>query len=269
MNLMSLVRGNDATNRVADRSALVSRYQQLRAVGRNLNNKLVKRLAKDVLQEGGRRLGILKNGTFVFDSEDETSVLMDYCIYDVRRSGRNCIEQYLADSPPDHESDEMVCLRAMQRATYSLFIVESVERGLGVTVRDLRSNETILVVDMGFGSTAQPGLVLATRLLRHDGFAITGGAALPIGILVNQEGHAITQKLAQSMGSDEQGYCDPAPLIRACLQRGCSSNIQYQEPTGKLVGQRRALASSAPVGRNSPCPCGSGKKFKQCCLKRA
>ncbi|MCR5257714.1 MAG: SEC-C domain-containing protein, partial [Desulfovibrio sp.] len=22
------------------------------------------------------------------------------------------------------------------------------------------------------------------------------------------------------------------------------------------------------VGRNDPCPCGSGKKYKQCCLKR-
>ena len=23
---------------------------------------------------------------------------------------------------------------------------------------------------------------------------------------------------------------------------------------------------SAPVGRNDPCPCGSGRKYKQCCL---
>ena len=23
-----------------------------------------------------------------------------------------------------------------------------------------------------------------------------------------------------------------------------------------------------PVGRNDPCPCGSGKKFKKCCLKK-
>jgi hypothetical protein len=142
--------------------------------------------------------------------------------------------------------------------------VESVERGLGVTVRDLRSHETILVVDMGFGSTAQPGLVLATRLLQHDGFAITGGAALPIGILPKGEGQALAQKLAESMTPDEKGYCDPAPMISACLKQGCSSNVQYQE----LVGQRRALTSPVTVGRNSPCPCGSGKKFKQCCMKR-
>jgi hypothetical protein len=26
--------------------------------------------------------------------------------------------------------------------------------------------------------------------------------------------------------------------------------------------------SQQPIGRNTPCPCGSGKKYKQCCLKR-
>ncbi len=29
------------------------------------------------------------------------------------------------------------------------------------------------------------------------------------------------------------------------------------------------LRRSAKVGRNDPCPCGSGKKFKKCCGKAA
>jgi preprotein translocase subunit SecA len=28
------------------------------------------------------------------------------------------------------------------------------------------------------------------------------------------------------------------------------------------------LRTEKPVGRNDPCPCGSGKKFKKCCLSR-
>ena len=51
-------------------------------------------------------------------------------------------------------------------------------QGFGVTVRDLLSDGTTLIADMGFGSTAQPGLVFASRLLFHEGFAMTGGAAL-------------------------------------------------------------------------------------------
>ncbi|MDP6668218.1 MAG: SEC-C metal-binding domain-containing protein [Dehalococcoidia bacterium] len=27
------------------------------------------------------------------------------------------------------------------------------------------------------------------------------------------------------------------------------------------------LGSNRKVGRNAPCPCGSGKKYKKCCLK--
>ena len=28
---------------------------------------------------------------------------------------------------------------------------------------------------------------------------------------------------------------------------------------------RRAAASTPKIGRNDPCPCGSGKKYKKCC----
>lgn len=35
----------------------------------------------------------------------------------------------------------------------------------------------------------------------------------------------------------------------------------------RIVAQGRMVRNDAPkVGRNSPCPCGSGKKFKRCCL---
>ncbi len=34
-----------------------------------------------------------------------------------------------------------------------------------------------------------------------------------------------------------------------------------EEPTEKQLARR-----PPKVGRNEPCPCGSGKKFKKCCL---
>ena len=54
------------------------------------------------------------------------------------------------------------------------------------------------------------------------------------------------------------------------------SNVTYTAPTetgeaqtvAEEDGQRQRVASEAAgmprVGRNDPCPCGSGKKFKQC-----
>lgn len=267
MNLIDLFRRRQDASPVVNREAVLARYRRLRAVGRDLNNRLVARLSKDALQEGGKRLGILRGDTLVFDTEDEASVLMDYCLYDVRRRGRNAIEQYLIDSQPETEADEMACLRSMQHAIYSLFVVESVERGLGAIVRDLMSQEVFLVVDMGLGSSADPGLVFASRVLHHDGFSMTGGAALPVGVLPADQQDALATNVSMATTPDADGCFDPAPLIRACLSGGCSAHLQYQEPWGQTTAQQRISNGnpSSPVGRNSPCPCGSGKKYKKCC----
>ena len=269
MSLPEDSRRDEASTQITNRAEVLSRYMRLRAAGRKLNSKLTERLTKDVLHEGGKKLGILQRGTLVFNSEDETCVLMDYCIYDVRCQGRNTVEQYLIDSAPDPASDEMASLRAMQQAAYSLFLVESVMPGFGVTVRDVLSNKTILIVDVGFGDTGQPGLVFASRLLFHEGFAMTTGAALPISVLPEDQQQPVTKMLVKGMAPDKDGYFDPAPLIRACLKQGRSSQIQYQQPTERLAERQRTSGSLRSIGRNSPCPCGSGKKFKNCCLKRS
>ncbi len=263
-------RGNHTPEDVADQAELVAHYKRLRAAGRKLSDKLVARLPKDVLEEGGRKLGIFREGTFVFDTEDEMAVLMDYCIYDVRRKGRNAIEQYLIESPPDPESIEMEHLRAMQHATYSIFFVESVIRGVGVTVRDILSEATLLIIDMGFASTAVPGALFASRLLRHEDFAMTGGAAIPIGAVPESEQAAVANELSRAVAVDAGGYFDPAPLICRCRQLGCTSDIQYQDPAGRPIGRTRSIESNAPrkFNRNAPCPCGSGRKYKKCCMKR-
>lgn len=40
------------------------------------------------------------------------------------------------------------------------------------------------------------------------------------------------------------------------------------KPGGGVRGETiRKPRGASPVGRNDPCPCGSGKKYKKCCLK--
>ena len=77
MGLLDLFRPDGGTTKIADRAEIISRYKRLHKVGTRLNNKLVGQLSKDVLDEGAKKLGILQNGIFVFDSEDESAVLMD------------------------------------------------------------------------------------------------------------------------------------------------------------------------------------------------
>jgi len=47
------------------------------------------------------------------------------------------------------------------------------------------------------------------------------------------------------------------------------SYAERLKPGGGVKGTTiRKSAESSPIGRNDPCPCGSGKKYKKCCLSR-
>lgn len=48
----------------------------------------------------------------------------------------------------------------------------------------------------------------------------------------------------------------------------------FETPSEKGLGKRSRVAfrskvrTGPKVGRNEPCPCGSGKKFKKCCIDK-
>jgi len=46
---------------------------------------------------------------------------------------------------------------------------------------------------------------------------------------------------------------------------GLLSNILYDENT--ILENSVPVSSLPTVGRNDPCPCGSGKKYKKCCIR--
>ena len=253
---------------------LLPRYKQLRQVALPLNTRLVETLPRNVLDEGGKKLGILKKNTLVLDSEDEIAVLMDYCIYDIRRQGLNAVERFLNETPPPEGSDERVLLEAMRQARFSLVEVEASEPGVGVQVRDVLRDESLFIVDVGFSSTARPRMVLAARIMAPAGITMTTGAALPFSTLSVAERARVLQEVTTILGgadfrdvSAEKASEVTTLIIRTCLQKGAAEKIRYSDLEGTNAPTPLAPASSTSrrVGRNDPCPCGSGKKFKLCC----
>jgi hypothetical protein len=219
----------------------------------------------------------MQGNTLVFDSEDEMAVLMDYCLHDVRRQGVTVVERYLADSPPPADSDEMVLLQALRRARYALLVVESLEPGVGAQVRDLWRDEPFFLFDVGLSRSGRVGLTLACRVMEPEGIRMTTGTALPIGVLSPAERArylAETKALFQAGElqnlSPERASELAKTVIRQSLRRGAARHIAYVEPgqQRQLGVGGRAPSAGRGVGRNDPCPCGSGKKFKRCCAPR-
>ena len=56
-----------------------------------------------------------------------------------------------------------------------------------------------------------------------------------------------------------------------CNHHEVSSFVQeadgWKFEDGTLVGEKPMVREEPKVGRNDPCPCGSGKKYKKCCGK--
>ena len=271
MSSTDLTPKQNVTSTIPNREELLFRYKRMREIGRDISDKLVEGLSRDLLDEGGRKIGLLRNGSFELLSDNELPVLLDYCLYELRRNGRNAIDQYLIDFPPDPESDEMTCLKAMQNAIYSMFAVISTERGLGIIVRDLYSHEISFIVDLNLAYTAEPGLVFASRLLKFDGFSTGCGAVLPISVMNAADIDNLSNGFAESTKPDgEDDHFDPAPLIRACLKDKALPTVEYRDTASQTIRKNQNTDDiGSPLGRNSICPCGSGKKFKKCCMNRS
>jgi hypothetical protein len=143
---------------------------------------------------------------------------------------------------------------------------------VGIQVRDALADETRFIMDMGFGSTTRPGMALAGRVFVVDGITMTTGAAIPMGTPSAAE---LKRKLRRfvkgtadspaELTSHEARNAFALRLVRDLRKSEATANVSYVDPGTPGQGRGPAVGRAWRAGRNDPCPCGSGKKFKNCC----
>ena len=89
-----------------DTTERVGLYRTYRSSACAINSALVQSLDKPTVERGAEALGILRSGVLVFGTEDETSVLMDYCIYNLRKDGLNAVEEFPVEGADPFRSGE-------------------------------------------------------------------------------------------------------------------------------------------------------------------
>ncbi|MBQ7457368.1 MAG: preprotein translocase subunit SecA [Desulfovibrio sp.] len=58
------------------------------------------------------------------------------------------------------------------------------------------------------------------------------------------------------------------PEIPISLEHKKPQNITYSSSQGQTEASNQPVRAKPKVGRNDPCPCGSGKKYKKCCGRK-
>ncbi len=80
-------------------------------------------------------------------------------------------------------------------------------------------------------------------------------------VVYKKEGHALFQGLRDGIRHDV-----PAAMFRVSVKTRQPSAQQPQaRPVARPPARPVAVAGGRKTGRNDPCPCGSGRKFKHCC----
>jgi preprotein translocase subunit SecA len=90
-------------------------------------------------------------------------------------------------------------------------------------------------------------------------------------VMYKTEGHRMFQTLLERIENDVVRTVFHVQLsaVPGGASRAATRRATEKSPMAKVVGRRGQANNVDPkfqkVGRNDPCPCGSGKKFKRCC----
>lgn len=156
---------------------LIRKYQTYRKIGRELNHKIMNTcLDRDVLMKSARLLGITQGDALIFDSEDQTSVLMDFALNEYHVNNKNSIEIYQEKVGVQNGTEKEI-LDALLSSYTSLFkIIYTSEAESSLLLSDiLNQKDNIKLIDIAFSKTAIPGLLLFIRLVQFKDFNITSG----------------------------------------------------------------------------------------------
>jgi hypothetical protein len=154
-------------------------YQAYRNAARELNHQIMDALVeRAVLMRAARALDIARGDTFVFESDAEMNVLMDYALYEDRVQGKALVqvyrEQTTALSPLQRELLDGMC--QSYTSLFRITEVQATESTLVLADR-LQQREDLPLIDMMFSRTAAPGMLLFTRVVPLAGMNMTAGIA--------------------------------------------------------------------------------------------
>ena len=164
--------------------------------------------------------------------------------------------QSLADTPQEPFAEEYL-QRVLDR-------YETREHEFGEAVmRDLESYIMLQTVD----SLWKDHLLNMDHL--KEGIGLRGYAQQDPLVAYKREGHALFQDMIERVKEESVRLLYHIQIERESqveqLRREQENQPMYYGPADGAPARPQVVRKDRKVGRNDPCPCGSGKKYKKCC----
>jgi hypothetical protein len=263
----------DATgNPVTPGAEEVREHERLFERLKDLNRIFVGMLPPEALEEVGGELGVLSGETVVLPHEEALDLFFDCCVHDwLDEEGRGLAAEFVqvaTKGKPVPERDRPL-LDALRRPRMSLFRLDEQWRGAGVRLWDAVGDAPVALLDSSLGRGPDPaGAWMIARILKPRSWSMTTGAPVILG---RAAGHDVEKLigtlrvLRRTCRSEHEMAMHLAAFALKVIEGRSGPDDAVEIPLYKADEPTAPLRATRPPGRNEPCPCGSGKKYKKCC----
>ena len=214
-------------------------YKRFRLLSNRMGADFNRKIGKSALRKGAKALGLLQRGILVFRSEDEMSVLFDFCIHTHRIGKKRFIDWYLDHVAPPPDSDEMQILEAIRQAHFSLMLISGSDGNGACYATDIIRRQKVILMDVGLAHTApqvESEFLMAMRVLPipMSDRLMTSGLAIPLftaDILDEIKHVVVNYKSSIEAGglSETQEISFSKQVLRAAMRLGCLDQVKFDK----------------------------------------
>jgi hypothetical protein len=214
-------------------------YQRVRAKGRELVNLMGEGISRAHVRVAARQLGMEQDGVLTTDYGPALAILADFMHHEVVVDGMTLVERYVQEHPQPPGSLEELVLQSMVRGLYTIIRLDERLEHNSWRVQDLFFEQSLILVDRGFGETGKPEMLLAGRLFPVQDYFITSGAMLPLepvtvirltrslAPLIGRIGPQTKEKMKRL---SRQKHADMvAHIARQAIEAGALDAVDYDE----------------------------------------
>lgn len=170
---------------------MLDKYKTFWEASRALHSKLMKQgISTEVMMKSGKLLRIVRDKTFMFESEAEMAAVMEFALHEYRVNGKTGVETYDEDVGGESEIETEI-LHALVDSYTSLFeVVTIVMPDHTLLLRDvLGKRGDVWLTDINLSETAAVGFLLFLRVLSFADFNATSG--ITFAFAGDRKGHLL------------------------------------------------------------------------------
>lgn len=213
------------------RGEVIARYRHLRKISKHHHDKTFDFLSRSSILQQARRLGVSDGRTLILNSVHEFDLTSDLLVYTAPAGRSRALDRYARNSPSLAGSDEALMLDAMRNAQFAVLEMQHRHPAAGLILTDDARDQEIWLVDEGFETWMEKGMLVATRYFTPAPFSMTAGVSIPLeGPLMRRTVDSVPQLLRKRPAQllDDPRFAEA--LYRAALESGVMERVRFRDP---------------------------------------